>query len=327
VEGLGQDAGLGANRIVRRTEKDERRDFAASVLDGLARRPRAIPCRFFYDAAGSELFDKITELPEYYPTRTETALLAAHGGEIAAHAGEGVALVEFGAGSAPKTGTLLDALPGPSAYVPIDICAASLASATRFSERHKQLEIHPVVADFTQVASLPAVLGRAPKLGFFSGSTIGNLTHGEAKDFLSRARGLLGQGSLFLIGVDLKKDLDVLLPAYDDAQGVTADFNLNLLARINRELDGDFDLSCFAHEATYNDAAGRVEIHIVSLSDQQVSVLGRKFRFKQGECIHTENSHKYSVEEFQALATSSGWTPVEAWTDANRLFSLHLLRA
>jgi dimethylhistidine N-methyltransferase len=307
--------------------KSEQEEFAASVLDGLARRPRAIPCRFFYDARGCELFEQITQLDEYYPTRTETALLEAHGAEIAALAGPGRVLVEFGSGSSRKTSLLIAALRDLPAYVPIDVSAESLQEAAGWlSLRHSSLRTVPVVADFTRPAKLPEIAQARPKLGFFSGSTIGNLGHDEARAFLKNAARLLGPGSRFLIGVDLKKPEHILIPAYDDARGITASFNLNLLARINRELGGDFDLDGFAHEAIYNAEAGRIEIYIVSLARQRVRVLGREFAFARGERIHTENSHKYSVPGFQALAGDAGWEPVKAWTDKQQLFSLHLLR-
>ena len=305
---------------------DARGEFAQAVLTGLARTPRSIPCRFFYDAEGSALFEKITQLEEYYPTRAETALLASHGAEIAEHVGGGVVLVEFGSGSARKTSLLLDALDEVRAYIPIDVSEASQAEAAeRLKARHPGLTIVPLIADFTKSCALPPVSGHASKLGYFSGSTIGNLSHAAARAFLEDAAHLLGPDSAFLLGVDLKKSLDILLPAYNDASGVTAAFNLNLLARINRELDGTFDLERFAHEAIYDDAAGRMEIYIVSLAEQEASVLGRTFAFGAGERIHTENSHKYAVAEFQALARGANWRPLKAWTDPDQLFSLHLL--
>ncbi|MGD9501056.1 MAG: L-histidine N(alpha)-methyltransferase [Methyloceanibacter sp.] len=301
-------------------------DFAAAVLAGLARKPRSIPCRFFYDARGSELFEEITKLDEYYPTRIETALLEAYGSEIAARAGSGRALIEFGSGSSRKTSLLLSALQDVPAYIPIDIAAESLQEAAEWlGGRHPSLTILPLIADFTKPCALPrAARGRA-LLGFFSGSTIGNLTHDEARTFLANAARLLGKGSAFLVGVDLKKPASILLPAYNDARGVTAAFNLNLLVRINRELGGTFDLDRFAHEAVWNAKAGRIEMHLTSLADQTAHVQGRGFAFAKGETIHTENSHKYTVDEFQALARAGGWRPVKAWTDADKLFSLHLL--
>jgi L-histidine Nalpha-methyltransferase len=301
-------------------------EFADAVLAGLARRPRSIPCRFFYDARGSELFEEITKLDEYYPTRTETALLEAHGDDIAALAGPGRILVEFGSGSSRKTSLLLGALGEVTAYIPIDIAAESLREAAEWlSGQHDRLTILPVIADFTATRVLPPIVRGQKRLGFFSGSTIGNLTHDEAKSFLNNAARLLGTGSAFLVGVDLKKPVSILLPAYDDAKGVTAQFNLNLLARINRELDGTFELARFAHEAVYNDEAGRIEIYLKSLTEQIVRVRGRAFAFAAGEHIHTENSHKYTVAEFQALAGAAGWLPIKAWTDRDQLFSLHLL--
>jgi dimethylhistidine N-methyltransferase len=304
----------------------ETAEFAAAVLKGLARRPRSIPSRFLYDAVGSALFEDITRLKEYYPTRTETALLHAYGGEIARLAGNVDILVEFGSGSSRKTSLLIEALSGLDTYIPIDVSESFLAEAAkRLATQHDGLTIRPLVGDFTRTRAL-AGAPRGLKLGFFSGSTIGNLTHDEAKDFLETAAALLGRGSTFLIGVDLKKSLDILIPAYDDADGVTALFSLNLLARVNRELDGDFDTTRFAHQALYNDREGRIEIYLESLADQRVRVLGRTFSFAEGERIHTENSYKYSVAEFQALAATASWHPVQAWTDSDRLFSLHLLR-
>jgi dimethylhistidine N-methyltransferase len=307
--------------------RDARADFAEAVLTGLARPPRSIPCRFFYDAAGSALFEEITALPEYYPTRVETELLITHGAEIARLAGGERVLVEFGSGSSRKTSLLIQALAGVRAYVPIDIAGESLAEAAEWlKEQHADVVIAPLIADFTTAVALPAIARRGPRLGFFSGSTIGNLTHAEAGAFLANAAQLLGQDSAFLIGVDLKKSPAILLPAYDDAKGVTAAFNLNLLVRINRELGGTFDLSRFAHEAVYDVGAGRIEMRLVSLADQTVRVAGQNLAFAAGERIHTENSHKYSVSQFQTLARGAGWTPIGAWTDQDQLFSLHLLR-
>ena len=204
----------------------------------------------------------------------------------------------------------------------------ALAEAAEWlSERHDGLAIRPLVADFTKTRTLPLVARRPRKLGFFSGSTIGNLSHAEARAFLANAARLLGRGASFLVGVDLKKDPAILIPAYNDGSGVTAAFNLNLLARINRELDGDIDVGSFVHDAIYDEANGRIEMHLVSLARQTARVLGREFSFARGERIHTENSHKYSVEEFRALAASAGWTPDHVWTDTDRLFSLHLLRS
>jgi len=300
--------------------------FAEAVIKGLARRPRSIPSRFLYDAVGSALFEEITKLKEYYPTRTETRLLETFGAEIADLAGDADILVEFGSGSSRKTSLLIDALTGLDTYIPIDVSESFLAEAAkRLTAQHDGLTVKPLVGDFMRTRTLIGA-PRGGKLGFFSGSTIGNLTHAEAKAFLENAAQLLGRGSAFLIGVDLKKSLDILIPAYDDADGVTAAFSLNLLARVNRELDGDFDTTTFAHVALYNEDKGRIEIYLESLTDQTVHILGRSFTFSRGERIHTENSHKYSVSEFQDLARGAGWQPVTAWTDDDQLFSLHLLR-
>jgi L-histidine N-alpha-methyltransferase len=302
-------------------------DFAEAVLSGFARTPRSIPCRFFYDAAGCELFEEIVKLDEYYPTRVEAGLLEAHGAEIAELVGADRVLVEFGSGSSRKTSLLIGALGKVPVYVPIDIAAESLKEAAEWLlSRHEELTILPLIADFTRTKALPKAALQLQRLGFFSGSTIGNLSHADAKAFLANAARLLGKGSAFLIGVDLKKPTSILIPAYNDARGITTAFNLNLLARINRELDGDFDLARFAHDAVYNETHGRIEMYLVSLAEQTVRVRGREFAFAEGERIHTENSHKYTVAEFQALARAGGWQPVKAWTDADQLFSLHLLR-
>lgn len=304
----------------------ETAEFAAAVMKGLAARPRAIPSRFLYDAVGSALFEDITKLKEYYPTRTETALLREFGEEIAELAGLADILVEFGSGSSRKTRLLIEALDGLHTYVPIDVSESFLAQAAqRLEAEHDGLSVNPVVGDFTKTRSLNGA-AQGQTLGFFSGSTIGNLTHEQAHEFLENAAHLLGRGSSFLIGVDLKKSLDILIPAYDDEDGVTAAFSLNLLARINRELEGTFDTTQFAHQALYNEHQGRIEIYLESLTEQSVRVLKRSFSFAKGNRIHTEYSHKYSVEEFGALARRTGWTPVKVWTDAANLFSLHLLR-
>ncbi len=309
------------------SEEATRDEFADAVLEGLARKPRSLPCRFFYDARGSELFEEITRLEEYYPTRVETALLADHGAEIAAEMGDAKVLVEFGSGSSRKTSLLLAALAAVDTYIPIDVSEEFLAEAASWLEaRHDGLSIRPLVADFTSIAVLPLTARRRNKLGFFSGSTIGNLSHDEGRAFLAHAARLLGKHSAFLVGVDLKKDPAILIPAYNDAGGVTAAFNLNLLHRIKRELDADIDVDGFDHHAVYEEVHGRMEMYLVSRKRQQVRVRGRTFRFADGERIHTENSHKYSVAEFQALAASAGWQPARVWTDEDQLFSLHLLR-
>lgn len=301
-------------------------DFAAAVIAGLSARPRHIPSRFLYDARGSELFEEITKLEEYYLTRTEIGILEARAGDIARLAGPGRALVEFGSGSSRKTRILLDHLDEVAAYVPIDISGDALDGAVaRLNGRYPGLDILPVEADFGAPVALPDEANGAPRLGFFPGSTIGNLEPSEAVDFLSNARHVLGPKSSFIVGADLAKSPDILIPAYDDASGVTAAFTLNLLRRINAELDGDFDLDAFAHEAVFNDGEGRIEIYLVSLADQTVQVAGSSFAFRKGERIRTEYSHKYSIAQFRELAGRAGWQAAHSWTDDNRLFSLHYL--
>jgi len=303
-----------------------RDDFADAVLAGLRGTPKSIPSRFFYDAKGSDLFEQITEVDEYYPTNAEIAVLKRHAGEMAALAGPGVSLVEFGSGSSRKTDRLIEALPELHAYVPIEISEAALEGAVRrLRETFPDLQALPVHGDFNAALDLPPEIGESKKLGFFPGSTIGNLSRHGAGDFLRTCRHLLGDHSAFIVGVDLKKDRDKLLSAYNDRAGVTAAFNLNLLERINRELEGSFDLDAFAHEAVYNAEEGRIEMHIRSLRPQQVAVLGEGFTFAEGETIHTENSHKYTIDEFQNLARSAGWEPSKVWTDPDALFSVHYL--
>ena len=303
-------------------------EFASAVLDGLSRPQKSLPCRFFYDARGSELFEEITALPEYYPTRTETAILKARAAEMAGGMGEGEVLVELGSGSSLKTEILLDKLPASCVYVPIDVSRSALDGATgRLAARFPGLEVHPIVGDFSKPIAFPAALSKRPKTGFFPGSTIGNLTPIEAGRLLAVLRSTLTPGGRMIVGVDLKKDTRKLLPAYNDAAGVTAAFNLNLLSRINREIGGTFELAAFKHTAIYNAQAGRIEMHLVSRRDQDVEVCGRRFRFRTGETIHTENSYKYSVHQFQDLARSSGWVPARVWKDKGSLFSVHELRS
>jgi dimethylhistidine N-methyltransferase len=301
-------------------------EFAEAVLTGLSQPAKHIPCRFLYDARGSELFEDITRLDEYYPTRTEIGLLGTYGQEIANLAGDGCAVVEFGSGSSRKTHILLEHMKAPAAYVPIDIDDAALKEASvRLERQFPDLPIHPVHADFSQDIDLPDEIGDAPRLGFFPGSTIGNFNLDVAVDFLARAGALLGEGSGLLIGADLQKDLDVLIPAYDDAKGVTAKFTLNLIHRINRELKGNLEVERFAHKAIYNDEIGRIEIYIESLSDQTVEIMGRRFSFSEGERVQVEYSHKYTIPQFRELAAKAGWQTGQVWTDENDLFSLHYL--
>ncbi len=301
-------------------------DFATEVINGLSRKPRAIPCRFLYDARGSELFEQITQLDEYYPTRTEIGLLERHAGEIAALAGADAAIIEFGSGSSRKTEILIAAMSDLRAYVAIDISPAALDEAgERLRERFPDLDVITVTGDFNAPIRLPGSIAGAHRLGFFPGSTIGNLDTGEAVAFLANAGQMLGEGGALLIGVDLEKHESILIPAYDDSAGVTAAFNLNLLERINRELGGTFDTTKFAHEALYNADAGRVEIYIRSREDQEAQVLGRRFAFARGERIHTENSHKYAPADITALVERAGWHHTRAWIDDASLFSLNYL--
>jgi len=303
-------------------------DFLAAVLAGLALPQKRIPSKFFYDETGSRLFDAICELPEYYPTRSELSVLAARAGEVAALAGPGASLVEFGSGSSVKVRLLLDAMQAPAAYLPVDISRDHLlAAARRLAADYPSVPVVPVCADYTRPFTLPAVSGERTRVGFFPGSTIGNFSRPEAKAFLEAVAGDLGPGAGLLIGVDLRKDRRILHAAYNDAAGVTAQFNLNLLARANRELGADFDLDAFAHDARWLEAEGRIEMHLVARRAQTVTVDGRRFRFAAGESIHTEDSHKYAVDEFRALAAAAGWTPTACWTDANDLFSVHWLVA
>jgi len=298
-------------------------EFAASVIEGLSRPRKCLSCRYFYDARGSELFEAITRLPEYYPTRTEIAILDAHAVEIARGVPEGAVLVEFGSGSSRKTEILLAALPKLRAYVPIDVSQSALEGAKqRLSALFPGLVVHPIIANFSQPPALPPVLARKKKLGFFPGSTIGNFPPFDAIRLLRSMRGLLSPGGRMIIGVDLKKDARQLVRAYDDSAGITAAFNLNLLARINRELEGTFDLNAFRHQAVYDPREGRIEMHLISEKNQRASVLGRPFRFFAGETIHTENSYKYSTAQFQELAHSAEWQPGRIWIDNENLFSV-----
>lgn len=308
--------------------RDAATEFRAAVLNGLANLQKSIPSKFFYDTEGSRLFDRICAQPEYYPTQTETAILRANAGAIAAALPPRVVLVEYGSGASIKIRLLLDALDHPAAYVPIDIsCSPLRAAASVLAFDYPAVMVIPVCADFTRSAGLPLMLPEGPRIGFFPGSTIGNFHPPEAKRLLRSFRRQLGPDGRLLIGVDLKKDPAILHAAYNDAAGVTAAFNSNLLARANRELDASFDLDTFEHLAFWNPAAGRVEMHLRSRTRQTVFVAGRPFRFAAGETIHTENSYKYSVEEFKALGRAAGFAPVAAWSDARQLFGVLLLAA
>jgi dimethylhistidine N-methyltransferase len=289
--------------------------FRDDVIAGLSAPTRAVPARWLYDHRGSELFDAITRLPEYYPTRTETALLHDMMPELASRVPKGAAVVEFGAGSATKTPILLEAI-RPAAYVPVDISGDYLGqSAGALKRRFGSIEILPVVADFARPFALPGGLDHLPKIGFFPGSTIGNFVPLSASDLLRHFRRLLGVGALLLIGMDQVKSVDRLRAAYDDPDGVTAEFNLNLLERINRELDGDIPVDAFRHEARWNDMLSRIEMHLVATRDVSFSISGQSFRFAAGSSIHTENSHKYEQRGGRVLLLAGGWTPIAEWTD------------
>ena len=298
----------------------------AEVVPGLAATPKRLPPKLFYDAEGSRLFERITTLPEYYPTRTELGILRGNAAAIAAFVPPGAALIEFGAGSSAKARVLLDALPALGAYVPVDISGEFLgAEADALRRDAPALRVVPVVADFTQPFRLPASVAALPRAGFFPGSTIGNFDPDEAEAFLRLARRVLGPGGALIVGVDLVKDAGVLNAAYNDAAGVTAAFNLNMLARLNRELGADFDLDGFEHRAGFNPALSRIEMHLASRRRQAVRIAGRTVAFDPGETIHTENSYKYGIEGFRATAARAGWRPAAAWTDAAGLFSVHAL--
>ena len=304
--------------------------FRDAVLGGLTRRAKAIPCRFLYDARGSSLFEQICALPEYYLTRTEMAILGDYAGEIGALAGRHAQLIEFGSGASRKVRLLLEALEEPAAYVADRHLARAAAPRRRGGRRGlPQGAGGGDLRRLLQPLSLPALpaRGEGRRLGFFPGSTIGNFAPEDAVDFLAGCRRVVGRGGALLVGVDLKKDPGLLDAAYNDSAGVTAAFNLNLLERVNRELDADFDLDRFAHDAFYNEAAGRIEIYIRSLADQIVTVAGRAIRFAAGERIHTEDSCKYTIPEFQRLAGRAGFRPRRHWTDPAALFSVHLLDA
>lgn len=301
--------------------------FAGDVISDLAKFPKTLSPKYFYDAKGSELFEQITVLPEYYPTRTEISILRERGAEIASLIPQGATLVEFGAGATTKVRLLLEHS-RYAAYVPVDISGDFLKEqADGLRRDFPQLAVHPVAADFTAPFALPDDVAGMPKAGFFPGSTIGNFEPQEAENFLRSARGILGRGAQMIIGVDLEKDERTLYDAYNDAAGVTARFNLNVLERINRELGGNFDLSGFTHRAIYNRDRHRIEMHLISRKAQSVRVLGHHFSFRPGESIHTENSYKYSLDRFAALAESSGWQIRQTWTDPARMFSVHALTA
>ncbi|MDQ3332527.1 MAG: L-histidine N(alpha)-methyltransferase [Planctomycetota bacterium] len=302
-------------------------EFLADVLEGLSKPQKTLPCKYFYDARGSELFDEICEQPEYYPTRTETAILDEHLDAIGETMPPGAVLVEYGSGSSTKTRLLLDRLEDLAAYVPVDICDSHLLrSAWQLKAAYPRLTVRPVCADFTKPFRVPRLDGR-PRVLFFPGSTIGNFGPADAIALLTGMAEIARPGGGLLIGVDLLKSPHVLEPAYDDAAGVTAAFNLNLLERINREFDGSFDLDAFEHRAIFNADDSRVEMHLVSQTEQVAEVDGTQFRFATGETIHTENSYKYSREAFAGLANRAGWRVETVWTDPLDYFGVHYLVA
>ncbi|MGC1780704.1 MAG: L-histidine N(alpha)-methyltransferase [Xanthobacteraceae bacterium] len=299
--------------------------FATDVVAGLSAKPKCLSPKYFYDAAGSALFERITQLAEYYPTRCELALLREHAPAIASLFPPNCALVEFGAGSSKKARILFGAAATIESYVPVDISGDFLQQEAVVLRRDfPRLAVHPVVADFTQSFPIPAQVAALPRVGFFPGSTIGNFEPHEAAKFLRHAGAILGPGAVLVIGVDLVKDTKILCRAYNDSEGVTARFNLNLLVRINRELGANFDLAAFEHHACYNSQHNRIEMHLASTKRQKVKVNGKAIGFRAGETIHTENSYKYTVESFQALARGSGWTPLDVWSDGQ--FSVHAVR-
>jgi dimethylhistidine N-methyltransferase len=302
-------------------------DFLAEVLLGLAQPQKVLPCKFLYDQRGSELFDRICDLAEYYPTRTELRIMQEHAPEMAEAMGEEVLLIEYGSGSSLKTRVLLDHLGRPAGYVPIDISREHLAATARQLQKdYPGLPVHPVWADYTRPFTLPRESDRARRrVVYFPGSTVGNFMRADACAFLKQAAQVVGPGGSMLIGVDLRKDPSILERAYNDSEGVTAAFNLNLLRRINRELEGGFDLNRFIHQAVFNDEMGRIEMHLVSRDDHEVQVGDTSFHFQKGETIRTECSHKYTVESFADLAGEAGWTVDTVWTDDKRLFSVQLL--
>jgi dimethylhistidine N-methyltransferase len=305
------------------TRDAETQSFAQDVIAGLSATPKRIPPKYFYDSEGSRLFEKITRTAEYYPTRSEHEILRMQAGAIVQHFPTGAALVEFGSGACIKVRFLLDAARKLKAYVPVDISGEFLnAEAAGLRRDYPNIEILPVAADFMKPFALPDAVADLPKIGFFPGSTIGNFEPHEAAAFLRHAGIILGQGAVMVVGVDLIKDEAVLNAAYNDAAGVTARFNLNVLRRINRELGGNFKLDAFEHHAFYNRNRNRIEMHLASRVRQKVTVAGSTFEFRAGETIHTENSYKYSAQSFAALARGAGWTLLDRWTDAKGNFAV-----
>ncbi len=304
----------------------ERNEFLSDAIEGLRANQKTLPCKYFYDERGSALFREICELPEYYVTRTEIKLLKDVAGEIAEAIGPDCQMIEFGIGSSEKIRIVLDALTTPASFVAVDISRESILSVTEaLAAEYTELAVHAVCADFTQPFETPPMTGSGRRVAFFPGSSLGNFTHDGAVDFLAGAAKQVAPEGGMLIGIDLKKDETLLTAAYDDTAGVTAKFNLNLLVRLNNEFGADFELDSFAHRAVYNAEAGRIEMHLVSRCRQKVNLGGETFDFEADEFIHTENSYKYSVGEFQELARRAGFEPTQVWTDQDDLFSIHFL--
>ena len=313
------------NVTVLRGYAPDKAEILRELLEGLQKPEKSLPSKLFYDELGSDLFEQITRLDEYYPTRTEAEIFTDRIDEIIGHLGSDVTLIEFGSGNSQKTRILLDHLPDPVGYVPIDISHEKLSeSATAIAAAYPGLNVLPVWADYTRDLELPAI-GGSRKAAFFPGSTIGNFYPEEAEAFLKRVAELVGEGGGLLIGVDLKKDERTLNLAYNDAEGVTAAFNLNILEHLNREFGANFQLDKYRHHALYNEALGRIEMYLVSLEDQTVSLGDAEFSFRRGERMLTEVSHKYTVEDFERLAIRGGFHVQDVWTDADQLFSVQCL--
>ncbi|MEM7689950.1 MAG: L-histidine N(alpha)-methyltransferase [Pseudomonadota bacterium] len=313
--------------LVERDEHGVNTAFRSDVLEGLSQPQKAVSARWLYDDAGSQLFESITQLPEYYPTRAETEILRARGSAFADLIGGRRAVVEFGSGSSVKTPLLLEAI-DPAAYVPLDISGDFLrASARELGAKFPGLPVYPVEADFMRRVELPGAVAELPKLGFFPGSTVGNMVARTAVDLLRSMRETLGEGAKLLIGMDLIKASDTLIAAYDDAAGVTAQFNLNLARRINRQLSGDIPVDDLLHEARWSDDYARIEMHLVATRDIAFEVAGQRFAMAKGESIHTENSHKFSRRTANTLLLAGGWEPQERWLDSEERFSLILAEA
>lgn len=303
-------------------------EMLSEVRAGLLSTPKTLPCKYFYDEKGSDLFQQICDLPEYYPTRTETSLLKSIAGELAELVGPGCQMIEYGSGSSEKMRTVLSALNAPASFTAVDISKEHLLTVTEaLSLEFPDLHVHAISADFLHPFAVPPMIGDGLRLGFFPGSTIGNFTHDGVLEFLKGTKEVVGPNGAMLIGVDLKKDEGILHAAYNDAQGVTAAFNMNLLARLNRELGTTFDLSRFRHNAFYNETMGRIEMHLVSLSEQTVTLGNDVISFRKDETIHTENSYKYSPDEFKAITARVGYKTRMTWTDPDALFGIFFLQA